>query len=279
MDGNRVAAVIRANIKSRVAEHQQAGHRVPGLAVLLVGDDPASQIYVKHKRTDCAEVGFASFAYDLPASTSETQLLSLIEEMNERTDVDGILVQLPLPPHIDTAAVIRRIDPDKDVDGFHPSNIGHLMLRMPGLRPCTPRGVITLLEQSGIDLSGRDAVVIGASNTVGRPMALELLTAGCTVTLCHSRTRNLAAHIQRADLVVAAVGKARMVKGEWIKPGAIVVDVGINRLDDGRLVGDVDFDEARKRAAWITPVPGGVGPMTRAMLLQNTLETVERRQQ
>ncbi len=277
IDGNATAAELRRTIKQRVDARLAAGHRAPGLAVILVGENPASQVYVRHKRNDCAEVGFTSFAHDLPAETTQEQLLALVDKLNADPAVDGILVQLPLPAHIDADSVIERIDPAKDVDGFHPSNIGRLALRLPGLRPCTPHGVMHLLEQTGESLEGKDAVVIGASNIVGRPMALELLIARCTVTVCHSRTRDLAAHVGRADIVVAAVGRPEFVPGEWIKPGAIVIDVGINRLDDGRLVGDVAYAAAKERAGWITPVPGGVGPMTRAVLLENTLAAAEQR--
>lgn len=275
IDGKAIAASLRQQIAQRVAERRQQGLRAPGLAVILVGTDPASQVYVSHKRKDCEEVGFHSQAYDLPASTSQDELLSLIDRLNEDPEIDGILVQLPLPQHLDASLLLERIRPDKDVDGFHPYNIGRLAQRMPLLRPCTPKGIITLLQSTGVDLYGLDATVVGASNIVGRPMALELLLAGCTVTVTHRFTRNLAEHVSRSDLVVVATGKPGLVKGEWIKPGAIVIDVGINRLDDGRLVGDVEFSAAAERAGWITPVPGGVGPMTRACLLENTLYAAE----
>ncbi|QQE90423.1 bifunctional methylenetetrahydrofolate dehydrogenase/methenyltetrahydrofolate cyclohydrolase FolD [Azotobacter chroococcum] len=275
IDGKAIAASLRQQIAQRVAERRQQGLRAPGLAVILVGTDPASQVYVSHKRKDCEEVGFHSQAYDLPASTSQDELLSLIDRLNEDPEIDGILVQLPLPQHLDASLLLERIRPDKDVDGFHPYNIGRLAQRMPLLRPCTPKGIITLLQSTGVDLYGLDATVVGASNIVGRPMALELLLAGCTVTVTHRFTRNLAEHASRSDLVVVAAGKPGLVKGEWIKPGAIVIDVGINRLDDGRLVGDVEFSAAAERAGWITPVPGGVGPMTRACLLENTLYAAE----
>ncbi|NHN78601.1 bifunctional methylenetetrahydrofolate dehydrogenase/methenyltetrahydrofolate cyclohydrolase FolD [Azotobacter chroococcum] len=275
IDGKAIAASLRQQIAQRVAERRQQGLRAPGLAVILVGTDPASQVYVSHKRKDCEEVGFHSQAYDLPASTSQDELLSLIDRLNEDPEIDGILVQLPLPQHLDASLLLERIRPDKDVDGFHPYNIGRLAQRMPLLRPCTPKGIITLLQSTGVDLYGLDATVVGASNIVGRPMALELLLAGCTVTVTHRFTRNLAEHVSRSDLVVVAAGKPGLVKGEWIKPGAIVIDVGINRLDDGRLVGDVEFSAAAERAGWITPVPGGVGPMTRACLLENTLYAAE----
>jgi len=275
IDGKAIAASLRQQIAQRVAERRQQGLRAPGLAVILVGTDPASQVYVSHKRKDCEEVGFHSQAYDLPASTSQDELLSLIDRLNEDPEIDGILVQLPLPQHLDASLLLERIRPDKDVDGFHPYNIGRLAQRMPLLRPCTPKGIITLLQSTGVDLYGLDATVVGASNIVGRPMALELLLAGCTVTVTHRFTRNLAEHASRSDLLVVAAGKPGLVKGEWIKPGAIVIDVGINRLDDGRLVGDVEFSAAAERAGWITPVPGGVGPMTRACLLENTLYAAE----
>ncbi|MFU8838158.1 MAG: bifunctional methylenetetrahydrofolate dehydrogenase/methenyltetrahydrofolate cyclohydrolase FolD [Thiohalomonadaceae bacterium] len=277
IDGKAIAAQLRQDIKQRVDARLAAGRRAPGLAVVLVGHDPASEVYVAHKRKDCAEVGIHSIAHDLPAETSQAALLALIDELNANPAVDGILVQLPLPGHIDTDAVIERILPHKDVDGFHPYNLGRLAQRRPVLRPCTPRGVMIMLEKSGIDLAGLDAVVIGASNIVGKPMALELLMAGCTVTVCHSRTRELEAKVRAADLVVVGVGRAEMVKGDWLKPGAVVIDVGINRLASGKLVGDVEFSSASAVAAWISPVPGGVGPMTRATLLQNTLDTSEDR--
>jgi len=220
-------------------------------------------------------VGFNSVAHDLPSDTRQEDLLALIDQLNDDTSIDGILVQLPLPKHLDASQLLERIRPDKDVDGFHPYNVGRLAQRMPLLRPCTPKGIITLLESTGVDLHGLDAVVVGASNIVGRPMALELLLAGCTTTVTHRFTRNLEEHVRRADLVVVATGITGLVKGEWIKPGAIVIDVGINRQADGRLLGDVEFGPASERAAWITPVPGGVGPMTRACLLENTLHAAE----
>jgi methylenetetrahydrofolate dehydrogenase (NADP+)/methenyltetrahydrofolate cyclohydrolase len=272
IDGKAVAAHIREAVKHHVQQTLAHGERLPGLAVVLVGSDPASQVYVRSKRKACTEVGIRSLAHDLPATTTQQQLLELIDRLNEDPDVDGILVQLPLPEHIDGEAVIERIHPDKDVDGFHPYNIGRLALRMPRLRPCTPRGVMTLLETTGQAVQGLDAVVVGQSHIVGRPMALELLLARATVTVCHSRTRNLALHVERADIVVVAIGRPRFIPGEWIRPGAIVIDVGMNRLADGSLVGDVDFDGACRRAGWITPVPGGVGPMTVATLMQNTLQ-------
>jgi methylenetetrahydrofolate dehydrogenase (NADP+)/methenyltetrahydrofolate cyclohydrolase len=253
------------------------GLRRPGLAVVMVGEHPASQVYVRNKRRSCEEAGIASSAHDLPASISESELLEIIGLLNGDSAIDGILLQLPLPGQIRSRAVIEAIDPTKDVDGFHPYNLGRLVQREPLLRPCTPYGVMRLLAASGIDPTGLNAVVVGASNIVGRPMMLELMLAGATVTVCHSRTRDLATQVARADLVVAAVGQPGMVRGEWIRPGAVVIDVGINRLPNGQLAGDVEFAPAAERAAWITPVPGGVGPMTVAMLMQNTLEAYQRR--
>ncbi len=275
IDGKAIAASLRQQIAQRVAERRQRGLRAPGLAVILVGNDPASEVYVSHKRKDCEEVGFMSKAYDLPASTSQAELLSLIDNLNDSAEIDGILVQLPLPAHLDASQLLERIRPDKDVDGFHPYNVGRLAQRIPLLRPCTPKGIMTLLESTGADLHGMHAVIVGASNIVGRPMALELLLAGCTVTVTHRFTKDLPGHLASADLVVVAAGKPGLVKGEWIKPGAIVIDVGINRQADGKLIGDVVFDTALPRAGWITPVPGGVGPMTRACLLENTLYAAE----
>lgn len=276
IDGKTIAADIRREVRARVEARKAGGQRIPGLAVILVGADPASEVYVRNKRRGCEDAGILSFAHDLPTHTSQDQLLALIDALNADPAIDGILVQLPLPGHIDAETVVERIRPDKDVDGFHPYNIGRLAIRMPLLRSCTPYGVITLLQHTGESFYGREAVVVGASNHVGRPMGLELLLAGCTVTTCHRFTRDLAAHVGRADIVVVAAGKPGLVKGEWIKPGATVIDVGINRTEDGRLVGDVEFEPARERAAWITPVPGGVGPMTVATLLQNTLMAAER---
>jgi methylenetetrahydrofolate dehydrogenase (NADP+)/methenyltetrahydrofolate cyclohydrolase len=277
LDGKKIAQELRAEIKQRVDRRLASGKRPPGLAVLKVGNEAASEVYVRNKREACAEAGFISFDYDLPLDTSQEKLLSHIDQLNTDPNVDGILVQLPLPKHIDQTIVIERISPTKDVDGFHPYNIGRLAQRIPRLRPCTPYGVMRLLQTIGEALEGKEAVVVGASNIVGRPMSLELLLAGCTVTTCHRYTQNLPGHVARADVLVVAVGKPGMVKGDWIKPGAIVIDVGINRLPDGKLVGDVEFESARQRAAWITPVPGGVGPMTVATLLLNTLEAAEYR--
>ncbi|OGI44048.1 MAG: bifunctional methylenetetrahydrofolate dehydrogenase/methenyltetrahydrofolate cyclohydrolase [Candidatus Muproteobacteria bacterium RBG_16_65_31] len=275
IDGKKIAQELNAEIKQRVERRLRAGDRAPGLAVIQVGSHPASEIYVRNKRRACAEAGVRSFNFDLPADTPQAELLALIERLNGDPAVDGILVQLPLPGHIDQTTVIEHIHPDKDVDGFHPYNIGRLAQRMPRLRPCTPYGVMRLLESTGETIRGRDATVVGASNIVGRPMMLELLLAGCTVTTCHRFTRDLRAHVARVDLVVVAVGQPGLVRGEWIKPGAIVIDVGINRGPDGRLVGDVEFEAARARAGWITPVPGGVGPMTVSTLLLNTLQAAE----
>jgi methylenetetrahydrofolate dehydrogenase (NADP+) / methenyltetrahydrofolate cyclohydrolase len=279
LDGKAIAADLRTAIKTRVEKRIAAGRRPPGLVVVLVGDNPASQIYVRNKREACAEVGFRSELINLPVETTQAALLECIDGLNARDDVDGILVQLPLPSQIDEDEVTARVSPYKDVDGFHPYNIGRLVLRQPLLRPCTPRGVMTLLARTGIDLVGLDAVVIGQSNIVGRPMFLELLMARCTVTICHSKTRDLPAKVRGADIVVAAVGVPDFVKADWIKPGAVVIDVGINRREDGRLCGDVDTEAVREVAAWITPVPGGVGPMTVATLLENTLQAADLRGQ
>jgi methylenetetrahydrofolate dehydrogenase (NADP+)/methenyltetrahydrofolate cyclohydrolase len=275
IDGKGVAAALRSALVARVAAFTARHGRAPGLAVLLVGSDAASRVYVRAKRRACEEVGMASFAHDLPVDTTQADLLALIERLNADPAVDGILLQLPLPDHIHPEVVLERIDPAKDVDGFHPYNVGRLAQRLPGLRPCTPRGVMRLLEHYEIPIRGQHAVVVGASNIVGRPLALELLLAGATVTVCHRFTRDLEAHVRRAELLVVAVGKPGLIPGDWIAPGATVIDVGINRLPDGSLRGDVDFDTASERAAWITPVPGGVGPMTIAMLLENTLDAAK----
>jgi methylenetetrahydrofolate dehydrogenase (NADP+)/methenyltetrahydrofolate cyclohydrolase len=275
LDGKAIAADLRSDIKAQVTRMTEAGERPPGLVVILVGEDPASQVYVRNKQRSCEEVGFLSELHRLPDDTTEAELIAHIDELNGREDVDGILVQLPLPRQIDEETVIERILPTKDVDGFHPYNVGRLALRMPILRPCTPKGVMTMLERTGQKLEGLDAVIIGQSNIVGRPMALELLAARCTITVCHSRTKDLPQKIANADIVVAAVGRPNFIRGEWIKPGALVIDVGINRLEDGSLCGDVDFAGASERAAWITPVPGGLGPMTVATLLENTLQARE----
>lgn len=275
IDGKALSQKIKDEIADKVKQRVANGLRAPGLAVIQVGENPASKIYVKNKQKACDEVGFNSFGYHFDSSTTE-ELLALIDELNHRVDVDGILVQLPLPDNIDKTKVLEYINPKKDVDGFHPFNIGRLLQREPLLRPCTPYGIVTMLKSTGVDLSGLNAIVVGASSIVGRPMALELLLLGCTTTITHSRTTDLAEHVKRADIVIAGVGMANFVKGEWIKDGAIVIDVGINRLADGKLVGDVEFDSAAQRAGWITPVPGGVGPMTVATLMHNTLEACEK---
>lgn len=276
IDGKSIASEVRANVGKGVAQRLERGHRPPGLAVILVGRDPASEVYVRKKREACAEAGIISRAYDLPYSTTEKQLLDLIHELNEEPTIDGILVQLPLPAQIEATTIIDAIHPDKDVDGFHPYNIGRLALRKPLLRPCTPWGIMIMLDSIGETYKGREAVIVGASNIVGRPMCLELMLAGATVTVAHRFTTNLPEVVGRADILVVAVGKPGLLKGEWVKPGATVIDVGINRLEDGSLTGDVEFDAATERAAWITPVPGGVGPMTVAVLMQNTLEAANR---
>jgi methylenetetrahydrofolate dehydrogenase (NADP+)/methenyltetrahydrofolate cyclohydrolase len=275
IDGKAIAENLLNNIKARIDTRVSAGKRTPGLAVILVGADPASAIYVRNKRLACEKVGIRSVMHEVPTSISEAELLELIEKLNQDPTVDGILVQSPLPPHIKDEHIIACISANKDVDGFHPYNIGRLAVRQPTLRSCTPFGVIKMLEATNIELMGLDAVVVGVSNHVGRPMALELLLAGCTVTSCHRHTKDLATAIANADLVVAAAGKPGLIKGEWIKPGAIVVDIGINRLPDGKIAGDVEFAIAKTRASWITPVPGGVGPMTVATLMENTLLALE----
>jgi len=275
ISGTQLSNQIKSNVAQQVSQYVERGKRAPGLAVILVGADPASQVYVGSKRKSCTEIGITSKSYDLPETTTEQALLELIEELNQDNTVDGILVQLPLPKHIDSTKVIEKISPEKDVDGFHPYNVGRLCQRIPTLRACTPYGVMKLLETTGISFYGKHAVIVGASNIVGRPMALELLLAGCTVTVTHRFTEDLASHIRQADILVVAVGKPKFIKGEWIKEGAVVVDVGINRIE-GKLVGDVEFEIASERAAYITPVPGGVGPMTVAMLMKNTLSAYEK---
>ncbi|WP_286866815.1 MULTISPECIES: bifunctional methylenetetrahydrofolate dehydrogenase/methenyltetrahydrofolate cyclohydrolase FolD [Pantoea] len=275
IDGKTIAQQVRVEVAEKVKQRLAAGKRAPGLAVVLVGENPASQIYVASKRRACEEVGFHSRSYDLPATTREAELLELIDKLNQDDEIDGILVQLPLPAGIDNVKVLERITPDKDVDGFHPYNVGRLCQRAPTLRPCTPRGIVTLLERYNIDTYGLNAVVVGASNIVGRPMSMELLLAGCTTTVTHRFTKDLRHHIEHADLLVVAVGKPGFIPGDWIKPGAIVIDVGINRLESGKVVGDVDYDSASARASYITPVPGGVGPMTVATLIQNTLQACD----
>jgi methylenetetrahydrofolate dehydrogenase (NADP+)/methenyltetrahydrofolate cyclohydrolase len=277
IDGKAIAADIRREVRVQSDLLAAQGKRRPGLAVVLVGDDPASQVYVRNKRNACEECGFVSVSHDLPHSATQPELLSLIGRLNADDAIDGILVQVPLPDHIDERVVIEAISPAKDVDGFHPYNVGRLALRNPLMRPCTPYGVIRLLERCGIPAKGQHAVVVGASNLVGRPMALELLLAGATVTVCHRFSKDLRSHVERAELLVVAVGKPGLIPGEWVKPGAVVVDVGINRLPDGKLCGDVQFEAARARASWITPVPGGVGPMTVAILMKNTLESAQQR--
>ncbi len=275
IDGKQIAKQIRLSVKEKVQQRLADGKRAPGLAVVLVGSDPASQVYVGSKRKACEEVGFISKSFDMPITTSQEQLFSLIDQLNYDNEIDGILVQLPLPEGLDANLIIEHICPNKDVDGFHPNNVGKLALRQPGLRPCTPKGIMTLIESTGIKPHGLEAVVVGASNIVGRPMTLELLLAGCTTTTTHRFTKNLEGRIRQADLVVVAVGKPEFIPGDWIKEGAIVIDVGINRLDTGKLVGDVEFNVAKQKAAFITPVPGGVGPMTVASLIENTLIACE----
>ena len=275
ISGTELSKKIKSEITEKIQLHMQQGKRAPGLAVILVGSDPASQVYVGSKRKSCAEVGINSKSYDLPEHTSENDLLALIDQLNQDNAIDGILVQLPLPKHIDSTKVIERIVPHKDVDGFHPYNVGRLCQRIPTLRSCTPFGVMKLLETTGVDLYGQHAVIVGASNIVGRPMALELLLAGCTVTVTHRFTKDLESHIRQADILVVAVGKPEFIPGEWIKPDSIVIDVGINRGSDGKLKGDIEYQVAAERAAHITPVPGGVGPMTVAMLMYNTLSAYE----
>lgn len=278
IDGKALAEQTLAQLKTQIDQRLAAGKRAPSLAVILVGADPASVIYVRNKRRACEKTGIRSISYDLPIETTEAELFALIDRLNADPAVDGILVQSPLPPQIDEKRVIEAIDAAKDVDGFHPCNIGRLAVRQPTLRSCTPFGVMKMLQGLNLDLLGMNAVVIGVSNHVGRPMVLELLLAGCTVTCCHRHTRDLAARVADADLVVAAVGKPGLIRGEWIKPGAIVIDIGINRRADGTLCGDVEADTARQRASWITPVPGGVGPMTVATLMENTLLALDFRE-
>lgn len=276
LDGKALSDKILQQVRQRVEARMAKGKRAPALAVILVGEEPASAIYVRNKRRSCETAGVRSISHDLPAGTSQEELLGLIDRLNDNPEIDGILVQLPLPKHIDPETVIERIHPDKDVDGFHPYNIGRLALRIPFLRPCTPRGVMTLLKTTGEDPKGKHAVIVGASNIVGRPMGLELLLAGCTVTTTHRFTRDLQSFVNQAEILVVAVGKPKFIRGEWIRDGATVVDVGISRLPDGSICGDVEFEAASRRAAWITPVPGGVGPMTVATLLENTLEAAEK---
>jgi len=277
IDGKAVAAAVREEVRVEVEAFRARFRRAPGLATVLVGDDPASATYVRNKRAACAQCGIDSIAHELPASTTTHELLALVQALNARPDADGILVQLPLPAHVDAALILDAVDPAKDVDGLHPVNQARLIGGQPGLRPCTPLGVMRLLDTAGIELKGSSAVVLGRSNLVGKPAAFLLLERHATVTICHSRTRDLAAEVGRADVLVAAIGKAQLVRGAWVKPGAIVLDVGMNRLADGKLVGDVEFAAAAERARAITPVPGGVGPMTIACLLENTVSAAQRR--
>ena len=277
IDGRQLAGQVKGEVRRAIAAGLARGARRPGLAVVKVGDDPASWVYVRGKRRACEEVGIVSLAYDLPAPTPEAELLALIDELNADERVDGILVQLPLPAHIGRSRVLERIDPTKDVDGFHPYNIGRLAQRLPVMRPCTPYGVIRLLEHIGSPFKGQNAVVVGASNIVGRPMALELLLTGATATVCHRFTADLREHVSRADILIVAAGKPGLIPGGWVRPGSTVIDVGMNRTAPGHLVGDVEFAAARERAAWLTPVPGGVGPMTVAMLMHNTQQSWQRR--
>lgn len=277
LNGNLIRDEIIAGLAATVSQATATGKRAPGLAVVLVGADPASQVYVRNKENGCAKAGITSFSHKLPAETTEAELLSLIEQLNADPLVDGILVQLPLPKHLDSDKLLERIDPTKDVDGFHPFNFGRLAQRRPLLRPCTPAGVMTLLNKTGINLRGLHACVVGASNIVGVPMMLELLNERATVTICHSATKNLQEEVSRADLVVVGVGIPNFIPGNWIKAGAIVIDVGINRLENGSLCGDVETAKAAEKASWITPVPGGVGPMTIATLLENTVQSWQNR--
>lgn len=275
IDGKQIAKKIRSSIAEQVTKLD----RKPGLAVVLVGDDPASKVYVRNKDNACKEVGFYSEKINKPADITQAELLSEVERLNKDDKIDGILVQLPLPSHLDANQVIEAINPNKDVDGFHSENVGKLMQNKAYLRPCTPKGVMTMLATIGVDLVGKNCVVVGASNIVGRPMAMELLNARATVTICNSKTQDLSSKLKQADIIVAAVGRPKMIKGDWIKTGAIVIDVGITRLENGSLSGDVDFDAVQDKAAWITPVPGGVGPMTIATLLENTLTAYTAREE
>jgi methylenetetrahydrofolate dehydrogenase (NADP+)/methenyltetrahydrofolate cyclohydrolase len=276
IDGNKIAQDIRNEVRKSAQELKEQKGIIPGLAVVLVGDDPASQVYVGRKAKACAEVGFLSHEYKLPAETEEKKLLKIIKKLNKDELVHGILVQLPLPKHISTEKIIAAIDPNKDVDGFHPFNVGGLVTGTPLFVPCTPRGIMELISRSGIDLTGKEAVVVGRSNIVGKPMAFLLLAQNATVTMCHSRTKDLPSVTRRADVLIAAIGKPHMIKADMVKEGAVIIDVGVNRLENGKLAGDVDFDEVAPRASYITPVPGGVGPMTIAMLMKNTLDAARR---
>ena len=275
IDGKAVSIKCLDKIAAEVENRKAQNKRPPCLAVILVGDNPASHVYVRNKKNACEKVGFRSLSYEKSADFSEAELLALIDELNNDETVDGILVQLPVPEHIDSQKIIERIRPDKDVDGFHPYNIGRLAVKMPLMRPCTPKGVMTMLSEYGIDVKGKNVTIVGQSNIVGRPQALEMLMNRATITVCHTATKDLPAEVKRADIVVAAVGRPNCIKGEWIKDGAVVIDVGINRLDNGKLCGDVEFETAREKASYITPVPGGVGPMTIASLLENTLEAAK----
>jgi methylenetetrahydrofolate dehydrogenase (NADP+)/methenyltetrahydrofolate cyclohydrolase len=275
IDGNAVSKQLRENVAQQIAQRVEAGKRAPGLAVILVGSDAASQVYVGKKRQACEAIGINSVAHDLPSETDEATLLGLIDELNEDDTIDGILVQLPLPEHLDSTKLLERINPKKDVDGFHPYNVGRLVQRMPVLRSCTPAGIMTLLKEYDINVKGKHAVIVGSSNIVGRPMSMELLLAGSTITVCHRFTEDLKHHVEQADVLVVAVGKIGIVDANWIKPGAVVIDVAINRLESGKLTGDLDFEAASERASFITPVPGGVGPMTVATLMENTLYACE----
>lgn len=275
IDGVKISAEFRQQIKTKVEQRVAKGKRRPGLSVILVGEDPASSVYVGKKVKACEEVGFQSQKIVFEKDISQTRLEQEVDKLNADDTVDGILVQLPLPPQLDVSRILERIAPSKDVDCFHPYNVGRLVQRIPGLRPCTPYGVMLMLESIGIEVKGLNCCVVGASNIVGRPMAMELLLAGATVTVCHKFTKNLPEQISQMDLVIVGVGKPNLVKGDWIKQGAIVIDVGINRLESGKLVGDIEFEVAKQKASWITPVPGGVGPMTVATLMHNTLFACE----
>lgn len=276
VDGKAIAKKLQQQLKSQIEARTHQGKRTPGLAVICVGQDPASAIYVQNKRNTCDQLGIRSVDYDLPETTHQETLIHLINTLNDQEDIDGILLQLPLPDHLNERELLELIRPDKDVDGFHPFNVGRLAQRNPVLRPCTPAGIIYLLDAIGETYKGRHAVIVGASNIVGRPMMLELLIKGATTTICHRFTHDLASHINHADILIAAAGKPKLIKGEWIKQGATVIDVGINRLENGKLCGDIEFDTAQARAGKITPVPGGVGPMTVAYLMANTLEACEK---
>ena len=279
IDGKSIAQDVRTEVRKAIDGMVGRGLRRPGLAVVMVGDNPASQVYVRNKRRACEDCGIVSVAHDLPQSTSEMELLAKVDELNADDAVDGILVQLPLPDHIRESSVVERIDPRKDVDGFHPYNVGRLAERTPLIRPCTPYGVVRMLDHIGVSVKGKHCVVVGASNIVGRPMSLELLLMGATTTVTHRFTRDLESHVRMAEVLIVAAGKPGLVPGEWVREGAVVVDIGINRREDGSLCGDVQFESGAQRAAWITPVPGGVGPMTVAMLMKNTLEASFRRQE